>query len=59
MRSAAANGWVEYYAERKFFSAPTFNGVNVHALLNFTHGRHALSLMVKGPDPGMRYSIAF
>ena len=29
-------------------------------LLNFTHGRHALSLiMVKGRDPGMSYSIRF
>ena len=38
----------------------TFNGVQVHPLLSFTHGRHALSLvMVKGRDPGMSYSIRF
>jgi len=38
----------------------TFNGVQVHPLLNFTHGRHALSLvMVKGRQPGMSYSIRF
>jgi hypothetical protein len=38
----------------------TYNGVNVHPLLIFTHGRHALSLiMVKGRDPGMSYSVMF
>jgi hypothetical protein len=38
----------------------TYNGVNVHPLLIFTHRRHALSLiMVKGRDPGMSYSITF
>ena len=38
----------------------TYNGVNVHPLLIFTHGRHALSLiMVKGRDPGMSYSVTF
>ena len=38
----------------------TFNGVQVHPLLNYTHGRHALSLiMVQGRDPGMSYSIRF
>ena len=38
----------------------TYNGVNVHPLLIFSHGRHALSLiMVKGRDPGMSYSVSF
>jgi len=38
----------------------TYNGVQVHPLLNFTHGRHALSLvMVKGRVPGMSYSVRF
>ena len=38
----------------------TYNGVNVHPLLIFSHGRHALSLiMVKGRDPGMSYSVMF
>lgn len=38
----------------------TFNGVQVHPLLSFTHDRHALSLvMVKGRQPGMSYSIRF
>ena len=45
---------------RGFSLIATFNGVQVHPLLNFTHGRHALSLvMVKGRDPGMSYSIRF
>lgn len=38
----------------------TYNGVNIHPLLIFSHGRHALSLiMVKGRDPGMSYSVMF
>jgi len=38
----------------------TYNGVNVHPLLIYSHGRHALSLiMVKGRDPGMSYSVTF
>jgi hypothetical protein len=45
---------------RGFSVITTFNGVQVHPLLNFTHGRHALSLiMVKGRDPGMSYSVRF
>jgi len=37
-----------------------FNGVNVHPLLNFTHGSPALSLIiVRGRDPGMSYSVTF
>jgi len=48
------------FLPRGFSIISTFNGVNVHPLLNFTHGRHALSLiMVKGRDPGMSYSIRF
>jgi hypothetical protein len=38
----------------------TFNGVNIHPLLNFSQGRHTMSLvMVKGRDPGVSYSISF
>jgi hypothetical protein len=37
-----------------------FDGVHVHPLLNFSHDRHALSLiLVKGRDPGVSYSISF
>ena len=45
---------------RKFSLLGTFNGVNVHGLLNFTHNRHTFSLvMVKGREPGMSYSVSF
>jgi hypothetical protein len=45
---------------KHFSILATYNGVNVHPLLIFSHGRHALSLiMVKGRDPGMSYSITF
>ena len=53
-------GGLNITLNEKFSLLTTFNGVNVHPLLNFTHGRHALSLiMVKGRDPGMSYSVAF
>lgn len=45
---------------KNFSILATYNGVNVHPLLIFSHGRHALSLiMVKGRDPGMSYSVTF
>lgn len=45
---------------RRFALLGTFNGVNVHGLLSFTHKQHTLSLvMVKGRDPGMSYSFSF
>ena len=44
----------------KFSLVTTFDGVRIHPLLSFTHGRHALSLiMVKGRQPGMSYSVVF
>jgi len=53
-------GGLSITLNENFSLLATFNGVNVHPLLNFTHGRHALSLiMVQGRDPGMSYSIAF
>ena len=53
-------GGLSIALSEKFSLLATFNGVNVHPLLNFNHGRHALSLiMVKGRDPGMSYSVAF
>lgn len=45
---------------RKFSLLGTFNGVNVHGLLNFTHKQQTFSLvMVKGRDPGFSYSYSF
>ena len=38
----------------------TYNGVQVHPLLNYSRGRHTFSLvMVKGREPGMSYSVSF
>ena len=53
-------GGINVTLSRHFSLLATYNGVNVHPLLNFTHDRHTLSLiMVKGRDPGMSYSITF
>lgn len=53
-------GGMNITLSRQFSILATYNGVNFHPLLNFTHDRHTLSLiMVKGRDPGMSYSIAF
>jgi hypothetical protein len=53
-------GGLSIFLPRGFSVLTTFNGVNVHPLLNFTRGRHTLSLvMVKGRDPGMSYSVSF
>jgi hypothetical protein len=53
-------GGLNVLLSKKFSILVTYNGVNVHPLLNFTHGRQAISLvMVKGRDPGVSYSISF
>lgn len=53
-------GGLTVFLNKRFSILTTFNGVNVHPLLNFTHKRHMLSLvMVKGRDPGMSYSVTF
>lgn len=53
-------GGLSVALNKNFSILATFNGVNVHPLLIFSHERHALSLiMVKGRDPGMSYSITF
>ncbi len=53
-------GGLSISLNKQFSLLATYNGVNVHPLLIFSHHRHALSLiMVKGRDPGMSYSIAF
>jgi len=53
-------GGLTMFLNKRFSILATYNGVNVHPLLNFTHGQHTLSLiMVKGRDPGMSYSITF
>jgi hypothetical protein len=53
-------GGLNVALSKNFSLLTTFNGVNVHPLLIFTHDRHALSLiMVKGRQPGMSYSVGF
>ena len=53
-------GGLSISLNRNFSILATYNGVNVHPLLIFTHERHAISLiMVKGRDPGMSYSVTF
>ena len=53
-------GGLSVSLNRNFSILATYNGVNVHPLLIFTHERHAISLiMVKGRDPGMSYSVTF
>jgi hypothetical protein len=53
-------GGLSVYLNKHFSILATYNGVNVHPLLNFSYNRHTLSLvMVKGRDPGMSYSVMF
>ena len=53
-------GGLNVFLSRKFSLLVTYNGVNVHPVLTFSHHRHALSLiMVKGRDAGMSYSVTF
>jgi hypothetical protein len=44
----------------QFTSLVIFDGVHVHPMLNFQHGRHIASfILVRGRDPGVSYSISF
>ena len=53
-------GGLSIALSKQFSLLATYNGVNIHPLLIFTHDRHALSLiMVKGRQPGMSYSVTF
>jgi hypothetical protein len=37
-----------------------FDGVRVHPLLNYTHGRHQFGVILeRGRNPGASYSISF
>ena len=55
-----AIGGLAIFLGKGFTLTATYNGVQVHPILTFTHERHALSLiMVKGRDPGMSYSVRF
>lgn len=53
-------GGLTIFLGKGFSVIATYNGVQVHPVLSFTHDRHALSLiMVKGRHPGMSYSVRF
>jgi hypothetical protein len=53
-------GGLNIYFPKNFSAVITYNGVDVHPILNFTYKRHVLSLvMVRGREPGMSYSISF
>ena len=53
-------GGLTIFLGKGFSLLATYNGVQVHPLLNYSRGRHTLSLvMVKGRDPGVSYSLAF
>lgn len=44
----------------RFTSLVVFDGVHVHPLLNYSHGRHVVSfILVRGRAPGFSYSISF
>jgi hypothetical protein len=43
-----------------FSALAIFDGVHVHPVLNYSRGRHTVSLiMVRGRNPGASYSISF
>jgi hypothetical protein len=53
-------GGLSIFLGKGFSILATYNGVQVHPLLNYSRGRHTLSLvMVKGREPGMSYSVSF
>ena len=53
-------GGLNIYFPRNFSAVITYNGVDVHPIVNFTYKRHVFSLiMVRGREPGMSYSLAF
>ena len=53
-------GGLSIFLGNGFSILATYNGVQVHPLLIYSHGRHTLSLvMVKGREPGMSYSVSF
>ncbi len=53
-------GGLNIYFTERFSGLVIFDGVRVHPLLNYNHGRHAFSfVLANGRDPGISYSIAF
>ena len=55
-----AIGGLNIYFTEVMSGLVIFDGVHVHPTLNFSHGRHAFSvLFVRARDPGVSYSISF
>jgi hypothetical protein len=44
----------------RWTSTILFDGVRIHPLLNYTHGRHQFGVIFeRGRNPGASYSISF
>jgi hypothetical protein len=57
---ARAIGGLNITLGDRWSSTILFDGVRVHPLINYTHGRHQFGLiMERGRNPGVSYSISF
>ncbi len=53
-------GGLNIYYKERWSSTMLFDGVRVHPLVNYTHGRHVFSfVMERGRNPGVSYSVSF
>jgi hypothetical protein len=53
-------GGINIYFRERWSSTILFDGVRVHPLVNYTHGRHQFGVMFeRGRNPGLSYSISF
>ena len=53
-------GGLNISANERWSSTILYDGVRVHPLINYTHGRHVVSfIMERGRNPGASYSISF
>jgi hypothetical protein len=57
---ARAIGGLNITFNDRWSSTILFDGVRVHPLLNYTHGRHQFGVILeRGRNPGVSYSISF
>lgn len=53
-------GGLNIYAGERWSSTILFDGVRVHPLVNYTHGRHQFGVIFeRGRHPGLSYSVSF
>ena len=53
-------GGLNIYYKERWSSTVIFDGVRVHPLINYVHGRHVFSfIMERGRNPGASYSVSF